>query len=97
MNSASDTLDQELASGISDRAFRLYCAAVLRSRSEWTSISVLAAQCGLRPYQARQPVAELHAAGLLEKRCKYSTKQGGGREKSTLFRLRDDTPSEASA
>lgn len=93
---ASDTLNQRLASDISDRAFRLYCAAVISSRGEWVHIPALAAQCALTPHQARRPVAELLAAGLLERRCKYGTTDGR-RAKSTLFRLRNYTPSEASA
>ncbi|MEU5748257.1 hypothetical protein ABZ804_22295 [Streptomyces sp. NPDC047726] len=95
MNSTR-AVEQNLASGISDRAFRLYCVAVLRSSGEWTTIPELAAACNLTPHQARQGVVELHTANLLEKRCQYKT-INGRREKSMLFRLRDENTCEASA
>ncbi|MCG8971727.1 hypothetical protein [Streptomyces sp. CL12-4] len=94
MTTANATLDQGLAADISDRAFRLYCVLVLRSNGEWMTIPRLARQCKLTPHQARGPVTELHAVGLLERKLRYETHQGR-RSKVTYFRLANDAPGEA--
>ncbi|MEU6755965.1 hypothetical protein [Streptomyces sp. NPDC046685] len=91
MHIQSAALAQELATGISDRAFRLYCLLVLRTAGQWTPLSVMAEGCGLTNHEARQPLSELTGAGLAVKQRVYVTGSTGRKTWQTRVRLAEDT------
>ncbi|MFF9901210.1 hypothetical protein [Streptomyces longispororuber] len=67
MTPCTTPLDEVLASGISDRAFRLYCALILAATDAWVPLADLAERTGLTSHEARGPLGELASAGLAEK------------------------------
>lgn len=97
MTTPTDVLEPALASGISDRAFRLYCVLVLRTEGGWVSIPPVAAKCGLTSHQIRLPLAELCAVGIVERHRRYETGDTGRKTWHTYVRLVDDTSAEAAA
>ncbi|MGW3628371.1 hypothetical protein [Streptomyces sp. NPDC000880] len=93
MNSPRTALEPALATDISDRAFRLYCYLVLRTSGEWVTIPTMAAACGLNPYQARAPFAELRDAAMVETDRVYEPGDTGRKTWRTYVRLPEDTAS----
>jgi predicted ArsR family transcriptional regulator len=89
MTVSTDALRPALASGISDRAFRLYCVIVLRTNGEWVPIPPLAEQCSLTAHQVRLPLAELRAAGMIERDRRYERGGTGRKTWHTYVRLSD--------
>ncbi|WP_108934612.1 hypothetical protein [Streptomyces ardesiacus] len=89
MSTPTTVLQPALASGISDRAFRLYCLLVLCTDG-WVSIPPVAAMCGLTPHQIRLPLAELCDAGMVERDRRYETGDTGRKTWHTYIRLTDD-------
>lgn len=87
----STALEQELATDISDRAFRLYCVLVLRTAGQWTPLNAMAEGCGLTNHEARRPLAELLQARLAVKKRVYVTGTTGRKTWQTRVRLAEDT------
>ncbi|MFJ4988720.1 hypothetical protein ACIP9H_33590 [Streptomyces sp. NPDC088732] len=83
-------LQPALASGISDRAFRLYCALVLTTTGEWTAIPKVAAECRITPHQARGPLTQLVDKSLIERERVYETGSSGRKTWHTYVRLIED-------
>ncbi|NGO67874.1 hypothetical protein [Streptomyces boncukensis] len=86
-----------LAGRISDRAFRLYCFLVLRSKGGWVTVQDAAYACNLTNHQAREPFSELRVAGMAESRRVYETGAHGRKTWHTHFRLTPEANSEAAA
>ncbi|MFG2986143.1 hypothetical protein ACGFYQ_33660 [Streptomyces sp. NPDC048258] len=97
MNNPHTAVVQELATDISDRAFRLYCVFVLRTSGEWTTVPALAAACGLKHHQVRAPLTELHRAALIERDRVYQKAGAGRMTWRTYFRLPEDTSAATTA
>ncbi|MCX4677589.1 hypothetical protein OG413_20165 [Streptomyces sp. NBC_01433] len=76
-----------LAGGISDRSFRLYCYLVLQSDGEWVTVQDAADACNLTNHQAREPLAGLREAGMVESRRVYEMGVRGRKTWHTHFRL----------
>ncbi|MFI1012686.1 hypothetical protein [Streptomyces sp. NPDC020965] len=85
-----------LAGGISDRAFRLYCYLVLESDGDWATVQAAADACNLTNHQAREPLSELRAEGMVESRRVYEMGVHGRKTWHTHFRLSHES-SEAAA
>ncbi|MFZ3557233.1 hypothetical protein [Streptomyces sp. BH055] len=86
-----------LATGISDRAFRLFCVLVLHTDGEWVRVQDVADDCNLTNHQVRAPLAELRKADMVESRRVYEQGSQGRPTWHTHFRLAPATNSEAAA
>ncbi|MFJ2745293.1 hypothetical protein ACIO3O_37180 [Streptomyces sp. NPDC087440] len=94
MHTRTTPLGPALATGISDRAFRLYSVLVLTtSGGQWVTIPELAAACRLKPYEARPALSELRKADMVEADRRYVTGDTGRKTWRTYIRLPEDTAS----
>ncbi|MEU3200922.1 hypothetical protein [Streptomyces sp. NPDC006996] len=95
MATPTDVMKPALASGISDRAFRiLYVLAVDMERG-WVPLSSVAERLEMTSHQIRLPVSELRAAGLIEHDRRYERGSTGRPTWRTYARLVDDNATEA--
>ncbi|MFF4543590.1 hypothetical protein ACFY1J_04995 [Streptomyces sp. NPDC001406] len=100
MTTPTDVLDPALASDISDRAFRLFCAITTHpadADDPWVAIPPIAERMRLTPHQVRLPLAELRKANMVVSQRRYETGSTGRKTWHTYVRLVDDAPTEAAA
>ncbi|MFI1201592.1 FaeA/PapI family transcriptional regulator [Streptomyces sp. NPDC020883] len=97
MSSRTVDIAPALAGGISDRAFRLYCYFLHYSRGGWVTVQEAANACSLTNHQAREPLSELRAEGMVESRRVYEMGAHGRKTWHTHFRLLPETATEAAA
>ncbi len=97
MATPTDVMRPALASGISDRAFRVLHVLALHLDSGWVPIPPIADLLGMTPHQIRLPLAELRAAGMVEHDRRYVTGDTGRKTWHTYVRLADDMPAEVAA
>ncbi|MEU5978452.1 hypothetical protein [Streptomyces sp. NPDC047315] len=90
MATPTDVLTPALASGISDRAFRMYCVLVLRTDGGWVPVPLFAGMCGMRSHQIRLFLTELRTAGVIETERRYGVGATGRKTWHTFVRLVDD-------
>ncbi|MGW2496285.1 hypothetical protein ACWCV2_17505 [Streptomyces pseudogriseolus] len=85
------------STSISDRAFRVFYALAMELEQGWVPVPRIAAQLNMTSHQIRLPLAELRAAGIVERERRYEKGATGRPTWHTYIRLTDDTTAEAAA
>lgn len=98
MTTPTDVLDPALASDISDRAFRLFCAITTHPTdgdNPWVTLPPIAERMRLTPHQVRQALTELRDARMVVTERRYEMGSTGRKTWRTYVRPADDASKDA--